>query len=276
MQQAEQPTNKREERRRHPRFEVEEQAHLQVISQDVAVPCQIVDLSSGGCRVRLKERFAAGSLTRVEISFRIRGFTFRLAGVIQWVGGRDLLGICFNEMPERRRQELAEAIGEVEQIAQAKAEQETARTRAQKQAAVIAPAEQLAQTVPPSTLARRERRTQSRHEVDTRAVILLVHVGSNLGGRIVDLSLGGCRIRTDERFPVGIYTRVEVEFRLEGLPFRLGGVVQAIHDRQTVGIRFLDVSQRKHEQVEQLIAEIQEMRKRQGQETREQGLGSRD
>jgi hypothetical protein len=66
----------------------------------------------------------------------------------------------------------------------------------------------------------------------------------------------GCLIRSDERFPVGIYTRVETEFRLEGLPFRLGGVIQSIRDPHNVGIRFLDMSPRKREQVEQLIAEI--------------------
>jgi hypothetical protein len=67
---------------------------------------------------------------------------------------------------------------------------------------------------------------------------------------------------------VGIYTRVETEFRLEGLPFRLGGVVQAIHDRRTVGIRFLDMSSRKREQVTQLIEDIREMK--------EQGTGNRE
>ncbi len=110
----------------------------------------------------------------------------------------------------------------------------------------------------------RERRAQSRHEVDTSAVVYLVNIGSRLHGRIQDLSASGCRIRTDERFPVGIYTRVETEFRLEGLPFRLGGVIQAIHDRERrlVGIRFLDVSDRKRRQVEHLIEEIKEIHAR--------------
>jgi flagellar biosynthesis GTPase FlhF len=106
---------------------------------------------------------------------------------------------------------------------------------------------------------KRERRAQERHAVDTAARIFLVKVGSRLSGRIVDLSLNGCRICSDERFSVGVYTRVETEFCLEGLPFRLGGVIQAIHDRHNVGIRFLDMSERKREQVEQLIAEIAEI-----------------
>jgi c-di-GMP-binding flagellar brake protein YcgR len=117
----------------------------------------------------------------------------------------------------------------------------------------------------PATPAKRERRIQSRHEVDTSAIIFLVNVGARLSGRIQDLSMGGCRIRTEERFPVGIYTRVETEFRLEGLPFRLGGVIQAVHDRdrRLVGIRFLDMSARKREQLEQLIEEIEEMQGKQ-------------
>ncbi len=104
----------------------------------------------------------------------------------------------------------------------------------------------------------RERRWESRQEVDTSAEILLVNVGSRLRGRILDLSVGGCRIHTDDRFPVGIYTRVETEFRLDGLSFRLGGVIQHIHDRKTIGIRFLDLSERKRQQVRDLIAEITE------------------
>ena len=105
-----------------------------------------------------------------------------------------------------------------------------------------------------------ERRAQVRHVVDTFAAIFLVKIGSTHTGRILDLSLGGCRIHTDERFKVGIYTRVETEFRLEGLPFRLGGVIQAIHDHNTIGIRFLDLSERKRQQVQELIDEIELMR----------------
>jgi hypothetical protein len=115
---------------------------------------------------------------------------------------------------------------------------------------------------PATRSAKRERRVQSRHEVDTSALIFLINVKSKLCGRIVDLSAGGCRIRADERFPVGIYTRVETEFRFEGLPFRLGGVIQVVNDRdrRLVGIRFLDMSSRKREQLEQLMEEIEAMR----------------
>ncbi|MGA2851692.1 MAG: PilZ domain-containing protein [Terracidiphilus sp.] len=123
-----------------------------------------------------------------------------------------------------------------------------------------APVSQPPQSLPAANHAGRDRRAQTRLPVDTSADILLINIGCHVRGRIQDLSVGGCRIHTDERFPVGIYTRVETEFRLQGLPFRLSGVIQALHDqqRQLVGVRFLDMSARKREQVEQLIKEIEE------------------
>lgn len=101
-----------------------------------------------------------------------------------------------------------------------------------------------------------ERRHDSRQSVEDEAEIVFVRSGSAMRGRILDLSVNGCRIRTENQFPVGIYTRVETAFRLEGLPFRLGGVIQAVHDRHMVGIRFLDVSERKRELILELISEI--------------------
>ena len=42
--------------------------------------------------------------------------------------------------------------------------------------------------------------------------------------------------------------------------FGLAGVVQALHDKFTVGIRFLDMSPRKREQLQELMQEIAEMK----------------
>ena len=103
-----------------------------------------------------------------------------------------------------------------------------------------------------------ERRSQNRHAVDTSAKLLLIKTAICMPGRILNLSLGGCRIRTEERFDVGIYVRVEAEFYLHGLPFRVGGVSQAILDRNTIGVRFLDMSERRRDQLSELMAEIAE------------------
>jgi hypothetical protein len=107
---------------------------------------------------------------------------------------------------------------------------------------------------------RPDRRKHPRHKIDDTAVVHLIDIAAVVHGRIVDVSLGGCRIRTRRRFPAGAFRRVEIEFCVGGLPFRLGGVTQAIHDPFNVGIRFLDLSERKREQLVQLIEEIEEPR----------------
>jgi c-di-GMP-binding flagellar brake protein YcgR len=163
---------------------------------------------------------------------------------------------------EKKALEHAEWQAEMKAVAEERDEADAAAVQSgpEPQQAALEPVGRL--DAPSTRPVKRERRQQSRHAVDTSAAILLINVGSLLQGRIVDLSLSGCRVRTEERFPVGIYTRVETEFWLGGLPFRLGGVIQAVHDRdrRNVGIRFLDISARKREQVEQLIEEIEEMR----------------
>jgi c-di-GMP-binding flagellar brake protein YcgR len=346
-----------------PRVEVDEDARLLVVNHGSALPCHVIDLSLNGCRVRTQERIPAGILVRVEVSFKVRGLAFRFCGLTQWTNGRNLAGIRFVDVPARRREELAEALGEVQEANAAKAAKQAAEERAAalkaaatpvveqseekgpRQSTLQAPAQTItARFVPlprvlaayplagpllqapqagravvslsgspvspvsaifrfaelcPSALpptratlgvphaleaqkteappaavplpkpAQRERRTQYREEVDTSVVIQLINIASRLQGRILDLSLNGCRIHTDERFPVGIYTRVETEFLLEGLPFRLGGVIQTIQDRErrNVGIRFLDMSSRKREQIEQLMEEIKEQRERETEGT---------
>ena len=106
----------------------------------------------------------------------------------------------------------------------------------------------------------KERRATPRQSVDDQASIFLINLAATMTGRIENLSAGGCCIRTDQRFSLGIFRRVETEFRLEGMPIRLCGVIQAIHDPHHVGIRFLDMSERKRDQLLQLIAEIEEDR----------------
>jgi c-di-GMP-binding flagellar brake protein YcgR len=103
-----------------------------------------------------------------------------------------------------------------------------------------------------------ERRSSTRHAVDSRATLLLVKSGIPMSGRILNLSLGGCQIRMEQRFNVGIFVRVEAEFYLQGQSFRVGGVSQTILDAFTIGIRFLDLSARRQEQLAELIAEIEE------------------
>jgi c-di-GMP-binding flagellar brake protein YcgR len=283
------------ERRGMPRCLVDEEAALLVVGHGSAIGGRMMDLSASGCRLALKEALPQGIHAAVEVSFRIHGIAFRLRGLTEWTSGGRAVGVSFGPMSPRRRDELLEVLREVDAeqaVKRAKAAGSSTEAGCEPPAAnrngesfrllnVVfrkapnggAPAEaekptQMSRTVGPAPAAgnpcaeggpaRRERRVEARCGVDTSAVIHLVKVGSRLAGLIRDLSLGGCRIHTTEKFPVGIYTRVEVEFRLQGTALLLGGVVQAIHGRNEVGIRFLDVSSRKRENVAELIREIRE------------------
>jgi c-di-GMP-binding flagellar brake protein YcgR len=283
-----------QESRAHPRFPVDEDSVLLLVANGIPVKARIVDLSFSGCRVHACDRFSSKAGRAIEITFKANGIDFRFSGVVQWSDEHNDLGIRFVNIADRRKRDLAEVIEEMaaasrRKAAKLRAAEQTALEPtlpeipkavaatpvepvvaefSERQTAVgaseppVAPppakAEIATESAPPAhqPATPRDRRAQTRHEVDTFATILLVNVGSAVRGRILDLSLSGCCIRTDEHFPVGIYTRVETEFHLGGQPFRLGGVIQAIHNRNMVGIRFLDLSERKRQQVLELIGEI--------------------
>jgi c-di-GMP-binding flagellar brake protein YcgR len=294
--------------RSHPRYAVDADSTLLLVSHGLSLQSHILDLSLEGCRLRILEHYAVGTGMRVEVAFKVNGIAFRLVGISRWTDGRDLVGVQFVSVVDRRREQLAEVVVEIERAAAARAAREAAeraalesateedtKRRAEEEARererrlseelaardLLDLAERQArewaeiQEIARRAKAARERaaqlerdaaeqldrRAQARHAVDTTAAVLLIRCGSIIRGHILDLSLGGCHIRSDEKFPVGIYTRVEAEFHLEGLPFLLGGVIQGIHDPHNVGIRFLDVSERKRDQLQQLIEEIEEMRK---------------
>ncbi|MGB8028583.1 MAG: PilZ domain-containing protein [Terracidiphilus sp.] len=246
------------ERRSDPRYSVDEESVVLFVGYGAPLQARLVDLSQEGCRIRTKLPVTARSRLPVEVFFKVNGVSFRFRGVLRWTDSHNLLGIRFVNVIPRRMVELANVICTMEEASECRAE--ALNLLVAEQGSPQQPALQEPLPQPPRKPVGRERRQQSRHKVDTTAKILLVNVGSTLRGRILDLSLTGCRIRTDEHFPVGIYTRVETEFRYQGLPFRLGGVIQAIHDRNTVGIRFLDLSERKRNQVLELISEIDQLR----------------
>ncbi|WP_263350876.1 PilZ domain-containing protein [Acidicapsa acidisoli] len=271
------------DRRAYPRHKVDCAAVVSAVSWSMQIWGRVTDVSLGGCRVVTDQRYTAGILVRVEVQFQLRGVAFRFAGVI--VGSREArcFAVRFLDVPARRWEELAEVLAEV---AQANASALLARLRTPPEILpitipavipVAVPVEvsaalrgdppqdavSVAHSVqshiaPKAPSAASDRRSHRRHGVDTSVRLLLIKGGICMPGRIVNLSLGGCRIRTQEQFKVGIYVRVEAEFQLHGLPFRVGGVSQAIQDKNTIGVRFLDVSERKRRQLTELIAEIAE------------------
>jgi hypothetical protein len=269
------------ERRAFPRYAVDCPATITLLGGVGKITGRMVDLSRGGCRLATPERMLVGILARVEVQFQLRGLAFRIVGVTAGTRTGKSFAVRFLDLPRRREEELAEVLAEVADLA---AEPPATVSRTEDLIAIAAVAVQDAVAVLPAAIIDQpapvisipvgsaapssasvplaskaaDRRSSSRHAIDTRANLILVKGAIRMPGQILNLSLGGCRVRTDDRFSVGIYTRVEAEFFLHGLPFRVGGVSQAILDKNTVGIRFLDMSDRRRDQLTELIAEIAE------------------
>jgi hypothetical protein len=209
-----------------------------------------VDLSLSGCRIGVGQRILADTLGRIEMQFQLRGIAFRIMGIAVGSRGATSFGVRFLDMPARRRIELAEVIAEVAA--------RSLRLAGEPEAVSERPAAELAVSTPVVLAVPPERRAHSRYAVDATAKLMLVRGGISMPGRIQNLSLGGCRFRAEERVDLGIYVRVEAEFCLLGKPLRLAGVSQSILDKNTVGIRFLDLSERRRESLIELLAEVVE------------------
>ena len=267
-------------RRKYRRFDLDAAATLILIHHGASHPCRLKDISLGGCQLHFDQPLEAGPQARVEILINVAGKTQRLAGVIQWSDGRHAAGVHFVEMSEQRFNRLSEAIleaeaekhakgdpmapGSVEPIALEYGKEEidvqppAASATAPVHSAPVTSLHDLINDSQDSTGLPVGRRANPRLDVDTQVTLHMVDLAARLSGRIVDLSLGGCLIYTHKAFPLGIYRRVEVEFRLHGLPFRLAGVTQTLYSKHNIGIRFLDMSDRKREQLSALIGEVME------------------
>jgi len=75
---------------------------------------------------------------------------------------------------------------------------------------------------------------------------------------VLDLSLGGCRLRAKGRFIARPQFLVEATFTIRGLPMMLRGTIQWTQGEDTFGIRFLEMSSRRKEALSEVLAEIEE------------------
>ena len=259
----------RREHRKYFRFPVEGEAVLFLREPGERLHCRITDLGIEGCRLHREEEMPVRAGMEVEVYFRLAGINFRFAGSLQWSDRNHMVGVQFRQVGEVRAAELANLLGGLREELDARALEaevaaEAARVAESAQAGNVQAA-QTAQAVDLEKTAaedgkedgKKERRQHERHAVEGRARIRFLSVHSQVVGKILDVSLGGCRIRAEGEIPVGAFRRVEVEFMVHGTPLLLAGATQALHDRFTVGIRFVDVTERKREQLRELIEEIE-------------------
>ena len=102
-----------------------------------------------------------------------------------------------------------------------------------------------------------DRRSHPRFGTDDPATLLVLNHGSTLSARILDLGLGGCRLQLPKGTRISCPARLEVSFRINGIALRLSGCSQWTDGRQTVGVRFGEMSSRRKDELIALLAEIE-------------------
>jgi hypothetical protein len=109
-----------------------------------------------------------------------------------------------------------------------------------------------------------EGRTSNRHPVRDDAVLSVIGQSNVIGQTltvncsVLDLSVGGCRLRAKGRFIAKPQLLVEITFTIRGLPMMLRGTIQWTQGEDTFGVRFLEMSSRRREDLNEVLAEIEE------------------
>jgi hypothetical protein len=240
------------------RYPVRDDALLSLVGQDLSVQCSVLDLSLGGCRLRAKERFRAESQVPVEVTFTLRGLPLLLPGVIQWTDFAENFGIRFLDMRSRRKEALEEVLAEIAALhARRLASGGAVRRKTEIPAEGQRRAESQAADELTAAVYNHERRAHPRHSIGTTAVITVTNTGGQLRGWLLDLSLSGCRVRTDEPSELSAEARVSAELLLGGVLVYANGVVEANEDQHNLRIRFLDMNDSQREKVGKLIEQLQ-------------------
>lgn len=269
------------DRRVDERFEMDRTPGT-VIHKGTSIPCEMLDVSLSGCRLRTLEPFTAGALESVKVVLAIHGMVLSIWGITQWTQWERMIGIRFIHPTGRTRNQLAGLLtclldtsaAEVVKRAVAAAGGEAGSpilalehplpVEREPEPAPMAEAldEEEFQQAPPPPPAPKRPELKSEHKVlsmeagDSPAVLHFVAEESILGGNVMDVSQDGCLVRLARVHAVRPNAQVEVDFHLRGLPFRLPGRTKEMHGAQIVEIRFTEMSVRKRDDLSLVIQEL--------------------
>jgi len=108
-----------------------------------------------------------------------------------------------------------------------------------------------------------ERRAHPRYSCKGIARILILPDGPQVTGNLINLSLGGCCIEFDKAIKAAANAQLDVLLDACDLRVRIPAEIRRRNDNQ-IGIKFLEVSARKSEQIQLLIKELFEFGKKRG------------
>jgi hypothetical protein len=99
----------------------------------------------------------------------------------------------------------------------------------------------------------RERRVFERHDLPSSPGTLHYR-GESYPCKVLDISMGGCRVVTQSIFRDGAIANVELELSIFGLPLKICGVTQWSARSQQIGIRFIHPGVKSKNQVAGIIS----------------------
>ncbi len=266
------------DRRVDERFDMERAPGV-LLHRGESLPCEMLDVSLSGCRLRTLRPFTAGALESVKVVMTIQGMVLSIWGITQWTSWDRVVGVRFIHPTGRTRNQLAglltclldESAAEVVKRAVAAASREAGSpiialehplaVEPEPEVAEVAEEEEF-QLPPPPPPPKKRPELRSEHRVlrleegDSPAVLYLVAEGVTLGGSVLDVSQDGCLMRLTRATEVRLKAQAEVDFHLRGLPFRLPGTTRETHEDRLVEIGFTEMSRRKREDLAQLIMEL--------------------
>ena len=101
-----------------------------------------------------------------------------------------------------------------------------------------------------------ERREMPRCAVDVPVTLLVLSRGTTIVGQMAELSLSGCRVLLPKTLPHAASAAVECTFRIRGVAFRLGGVVEWA-ESNLAGVRFSAMSSRSRDNLMEVLCEVE-------------------
>jgi hypothetical protein len=257
-------------RRQHERHKLND-AHGHLIYEGSKTPCQVLEISLGGCSVLTEKAFRPGALASIEVVLPIFWMILHISGMTQWKIAPSRFGVQFTNMNNKSKIQLAGLIDCLLGKVTAESVMKTIASPVLNPVlghvlAVQPPGAQLGRPdmpagrpgkVPYDRLVHGgEGRLHTQKEGEWPVVLRAPDGRFSSTGTIVDLSLGGCTVRTTKPFTGEVQNALEVNFEIQGLHSLLCGVAQAIYDPETVGIHFAPMSRRKQEELEQLIEDL--------------------
>ena len=102
-----------------------------------------------------------------------------------------------------------------------------------------------------------ERRSSPRLHCNGRAFVNMLDGEPIFSGRVHNLSSGGCRIWSREPSGLPYGAQVEIVMDVDGIRFRVAGIIRFEDTRNGVGVEFQKLSRRCEGYVRDLLAELE-------------------